>query len=1238
MKHFFNLKLKTILLSLLCNTSFLLTIQAQTTVSTIAGSGASGSLDGPALSATFNLPNCVAVDALGSIYVADLNNNKIRKITNGIVSTYAGTGAAGSTDGNAASASFNSPGRIVLDASGNLYVSDINNNKIRKISSSGIVSTLAGNGIAGYVDGPGSTASFNNPVGITIDALGNLYLADVGNKKIRKITPSGAVSTVAGSGATGSTDGIATSASFSFPYGIAIDAFNNLYIADYGNHKIRKITPSGIVSTFAGSGIDGNVDGIGTLASFSSPCAITIDVSGNLYVSDVNKIRKVTPEGEVSTIAGSELSGSQDGIGSLARFSSAWGTAIDKLGNLYVADRNNYRIRKITLCNAPNITTNPFSQTTCAGTTASFSIAATGDGLTYQWQKEGTNISGAISSTLSLTNVSAADAANYSCVITGTCGTITSNAASLNVQTTTAPTTSSQLFCSSPMPTVAQLTATGNAILWYTASSGGTALVSNAVLTTGTYYASQTVNGCESPRASANVTVQNTVAPVATAQSFCASQNPTVAQLTASGTAIQWYASSSGGTALGGSVVLTSGIYYASQTVNGCEGPRTSASITVQTTATPVAAAQSFCASQNPTVAQLIATGTAIKWYTTSTGGLTLPLIAPLSTATYYASQTVSGCESSRIPVSINLTAAAYALSNVDAVCSSSFSVPLQTVGAIKSGLIGLDFTLNYDQTLVTPTGTASLGAVPTSYGDYSLNVSTPGKVVVSLYIKNAPSNTFFNGTGNIISINFNVNAGAAIGSTGALTTSLIEESTVIGAATSCNTSTAVLKIVGVVGGKIIYRDDATNDLGYDASSPSLYAPTVITGYGSNCSTQVGVSVMPNNTGIFSYNLGNGSTLKIERDVKGNFNLPPLECTNVQSVINSADYQLALTIANSSYSTPSLYELMSADVNQDGKVTAGDVSLISSRSINQYNCEFPQAWNYTWNGTSYVPKSTYAKSKDWIFVPDVYATSPSFVLNMGRNKVPQLPTCLPAPPGTAACTASANTIYHALLLGDVNANWTKAANGSQVRESVSKEIFFDLPNAIVNGSSKTIPVYYSGELSFSGIDFSIDYTSGITITGLSGADGVVVQWNNIEGQRLMVSAYANEKLTGNYPVLYLTLTTNEDLTATSFISTSGYLNGETANMRFDASSAMNAGSGIQAEIFPNPSNGITYLYTTDAAAFVKVSIYHTNGTLVYENANVPANENAALPELKAGVYVLKVSGTSGETTKKVVRY
>ncbi|MDB5257601.1 MAG: Cadherin-like beta sandwich protein [Chitinophagaceae bacterium] len=889
-------------------------------------------------------------------------------------------------------------------------------------------------------------------------------------------------------------------------------------------------------------------------------------------------------------------------------------------------------------CISPSIVTQPISQTTCNASQASFTITATGEGLTYQWKKETINISGATASSLVLNNVSAADAANYSCVITGTCGTVTSNAVSLTVQTTTAPTTTAQSFCASQTPTVALLTASGTAIKWYSASSGGTALVSNTILTTATYYASQTVNACEGPRASASITIQSTTAPTTTAQTFCLSQNPSVAQLTATGTAIKWYTSASGGTALSGLVALSTGTYYASQTVNGCEGPRASTSITVQTTAIPSATTQSFCGSQNPTVAQLTATGTAIKWYTVSNGGTALSASTALATGTYYASQTINGCESNTIPVSVSLTSATYALSNVDAVCSSSFSVPLQTVGAIKSGLIGLDFTLNYDQTLVTPSGTASLGAVAASYGDYSLNTSTPGKVVVSVYIKNAPSNTFFNGTGNVIGINFTVNAGVAINTSGALTTSLIEESTVIGAATSCNASSSTLKVVGVVGGKIIYRDDVNNDLGYDASSPALYAPTVITGYGSTCSAQVGASVMPNNVGIFGYYPGNGSQLKIERDVKGNFNLPPLECTNVQAVINSADYQLALTIANSSYATPSLYELMTADVNQDGKVTAGDVSLISSRSINQYNCEFPQAWNYEWNGTSYVPKPTYAKSKDWIFVPDVYATSPSFVLNMGRNKVPQLPACLPLPPGVATCTANANTIYHALLLGDVNANWTKAANGSQLREIVSKEIFFDLPNAIVNGSTKTIPVYYSGETSFSGIDFSIDYIVGITITGLNGADGVAVQWNNIGNQRLMVSAYANEKLTGNYPVLYLTVSTNDALTSESFSSATGYLNGEEANMRFDESSAANVSSGIHAEIFPNPSNGITYLYTTDAAAFVKVSIYHTNGTLVYENANVAANENAALPELKAGVYIVKVSGSSGETTKKLVRY
>jgi sugar lactone lactonase YvrE len=231
------------------------------------------------------------------VYVADSGNNKIRKITSaGVVTTLAGSGSIGSADGVASSASFAGLSGVAVDSSGNVYAADSSNFKIRKITSTGVVTTLAGSGSIGSADGSASSASFTSLTGIAVDSSGNVYVADGDKHKIRKITSTGEVTTFAGSGVDASIDGIGTAASFNYPSGLAIDSIGDVYVADTGNNKIRKITPTGVVSTLAGSGVQGLVDGIGTSARFNLPKGVVVDSAGNLYVADPynNKIRKIT--------------------------------------------------------------------------------------------------------------------------------------------------------------------------------------------------------------------------------------------------------------------------------------------------------------------------------------------------------------------------------------------------------------------------------------------------------------------------------------------------------------------------------------------------------------------------------------------------------------------------------------------------------------------------------------------------------------------------------------------------------------------------------------------------------------------------------------------------------------------------------------------------------------------------------------------------------------------------------
>jgi len=318
-------------------------------VSTLAGSGVAGFVDGIGTVAQFDFPYGIVIDASGNAYVADYNNHCIRKVTSdGEVGTIAGNGTAGFADGTEMVARFRNPIGITTDASDNLYVADFNNHSIRKVASDGEVSTIAGNGTAGLTDGAGTNAQFRNPFDITTDVSGNLYVADFNNHSIRKVASDGEVSTIAGNGTAGFADGMGTNAQFNQPNGIVMDASGNLYVADYNNHRIRKVTPQGEVSTIAGDSA-GLVDGAGTAARFRNPAGITIDASGNLYVVDRSNscIRKVTPQGEVSTIAGDGTRGFADGVGTAAQFDYPYCISIDDSGNLYVGDRNNHSIRKI---------------------------------------------------------------------------------------------------------------------------------------------------------------------------------------------------------------------------------------------------------------------------------------------------------------------------------------------------------------------------------------------------------------------------------------------------------------------------------------------------------------------------------------------------------------------------------------------------------------------------------------------------------------------------------------------------------------------------------------------------------------------------------------------------------------------------------------------------------------------------------------------------------------------------
>lgn len=321
---------------------------AQVLVGTIAGDGTTGQADGTGAAAKFNFPYGMARDGSGNMYVADRASHTIRMITpSGTVTTYAGQpGVGGAVNGPRASARFNSPTAIAADPTGNVYVFDSSGLTLRKIGTSGMVTTLVPLSTwvsQGYIGGFAV-------LGMAADAAGNLYMGEWACMCIRKVTPTGAVSVYAGVyGAAGAVDGPAASAKFSFAQGVAVDGAGNVYVADTGNNRIRKITPTGVVSTLAGTGVAGHADGPGANAQFYAPWGIVVAPNGNLYVNDFSAnesyIREITPAGVVTTLAGSSA-GFADGAGTAAKFSSLSGLTVWN-GSLYATDMGNQRIRKI---------------------------------------------------------------------------------------------------------------------------------------------------------------------------------------------------------------------------------------------------------------------------------------------------------------------------------------------------------------------------------------------------------------------------------------------------------------------------------------------------------------------------------------------------------------------------------------------------------------------------------------------------------------------------------------------------------------------------------------------------------------------------------------------------------------------------------------------------------------------------------------------------------------------------
>ncbi|MFN8417143.1 MAG: T9SS type A sorting domain-containing protein [Cytophagaceae bacterium] len=574
-----------------------------------------------------------------------------------------------------------------------------------------------------------------------------------------------------------------------------------------------------------------------------------------------------------------------------------------------------------------------------------------------------------------------------------------------------------------------------------------------------------------------------------------------------------------------------------------------------------------------------------------------------------------------------------YAFASVEPVCGNLFALPLIAKTTLSNkGVIGIDYTVNYNPALFTPSTSGRAGQVVTPYGSVSVNTAISGKVIVSVYLSNAPVDTYFSGTGEVARIWFTPVSTVTAGTAYTFSMSSIEESTAINTFSVGKGADLIGTVKAGVPARITYRSTTLN-----LSSVSNQLPVQVKSLTSTCVITNDFEVSPDGNGVFSYIGSYGPNIKIARDIKGGFTTPASSCTSVQNVINSADIVMAVDISTQKITAPTIYQLLSADVNQDGKVTAGDVSLISSRSVNNY-CEFPQS-NYTWNGTALVPSSTYQPSKDWVFVTDALLASSAYTTNISRNNVPLVPECLPAPTGTASCSTAAVTTYRAILLGDVNGSWNPASINT-MRQINTQSLLIDLSAATkLNNGNWMLPVKPAEEQEVQGVDMTLEEVPGTDIIAIHKNPSQInyqLEYNLIEQKKLMLTAYSENYFEKNVPVFYLEVGGN--VTPTMFHNTAAYVQGEEVEISYQATS-LSSSNNVVVDVYPNPTDSKDInIYVEDNKEIVLINVIHANGSVI-KQMNVPTFQNNKLSmDISPGIYFLSVESSKGVQMKKLVIY
>ncbi|HEY8401274.1 MAG TPA: 6-bladed beta-propeller [Cytophagaceae bacterium] len=1039
--------------------------------------------------------------------------------------------------------------------------------------------TPSGHFITSWGSVGSGNGQFVNPTGICLDAEGNVYVADELDR-IQKFSNTGEFLLQWGNWG-------AEIGHFNNPAGLTIDPSGNIYVSDKDNHRIQKFSSTGTYITSWGG--YGNAAGL-----FNTPAGICSDNHGNIFVVDQgnNRIQKFTSDGVFITMWGE--SGNSQG-----KFNSPTGIAVGPSGKVWIADSGNNRVQIFSVpfeiicsinspapfCQGSTITIN-FNVSTAFNNdnvfTAQISDATGSFANPTNIGETNGSTSGSISATFPYTIPSGS---NYRVRVIGSSPSVIGSDNGTSFSIGAAPSTPIISGASDVCPNKTYLYKTASNILYsniWSIPPGASIVQSNSNY-------SQIV--VQFGTTGGEVTLRKKLGS-------CISQKATIN--------IEMKPDVNSNLIISGPTIICpneSNLTY--KVINQAQDATynwkvPSDAIIISGQGTPEINVKWGSQSDAVTV-----------YETTSCGNGALNTYEVTTTTSYEIQSTTAGC-------------------------GSTVSIPINAISEIRPNLIGLDFAINYDPNVLTPNGKAQTGPVATSYGTCMLNTNTPGKLYVSIYLNNAPTGTFFSQSpGEIIKVDFIVNPGVPIGTTSELSTDPIEESDLISSTIGCGARSGQIVVSGVTGGKIVYQNtDRPLSYSYELQ------PTYIYGTNDNC-VNYNNPILPDINGIFNYSPLNGNKIVLKREVLGDISIPAINCSNVQGVINSQDHILAANIANYKI-TPKLFELLAADVNLDGKVTAGDASLISSRSVNANNCEFPQAWNYTFDGNNFVPNSAYTPSIDWLFIDETTLNSPEFTSGFGRNNVPSVPNCLSAPSGPSSCNLVVSSTYHAILLGDVNGNW-KSSYGASLKKSANSVILFDIENTITTQENTLlIPVYCQNIDFFTGVDFSIDYNSNISIvkviSNLHGNQSGI-QWNNIDSKRLMVSAYSSNTNLINYPVLYLEVISNKPISPDDIISSVTYINGETASLSFKktATTSLTDSSSIQTELYPNPSNSQTYLRVNDSHPFVKLIIRTIEGKVVYVDEETTTRQDVLLPTLDAGIYLIEISSPNGKTIKKLVK-